>query len=61
MNHILKCVACGSYGLGEGCPCGERRVKPRPPKYSPEDKYGDYRRKFLEEKEMEREGAGKGA
>lgn len=46
MKHltILKCPACKSYALSESCPCGAARVSPRPPKYSPEDKYGRYRR-----------------
>ena len=49
MFHILKCSKCGSYGLREICSCGLKRSKPKPPKYSPEDKYGTYRRKFKEE------------
>ncbi|MGV8171775.1 MAG: nucleolar RNA-binding Nop10p family protein [Candidatus Woesearchaeota archaeon] len=44
MRHILKCMKCGSYGLVEECECGHKRVEPKPPKYSPEDKYGKYRR-----------------
>jgi H/ACA ribonucleoprotein complex subunit 3 len=46
MLHILRCERCGSYGLDESCGCGGSRAKPKPPKYSPEDKYGDYRRRF---------------
>ncbi|MBN1792318.1 ribosome biogenesis protein [Candidatus Woesearchaeota archaeon] len=53
MLHILKCVSCGSYGLGEKCSCGGLRAKPKPPKYSPEDKYGGYRRRFKEQKEAD--------
>ncbi len=49
MLHILKCSKCGSYGLKEKCECGLKRSRPKPPKYSPEDKYGSYRRKFKEE------------
>lgn len=49
MLHILKCPECKSYGLIEKCSCGATRAKPKPPKYSPEDKYGEYRRKFKEE------------
>ena len=49
MLHILKCPNCKSYGLKEKCSCGATRAKPKPPKYSPEDKYGEYRRKFKEE------------
>ncbi|MFH1506025.1 MAG: nucleolar RNA-binding Nop10p family protein [archaeon] len=47
-EHILKCPKCGSYGLSEGCSCGSKRVVPKPPKYSPEDKYGKYRRLYKE-------------
>jgi H/ACA ribonucleoprotein complex subunit 3 len=53
MNHILKCPACGSYGLDEKCSCGAKRGKPKPPKYSPEDRYGTYRRKFKENEQLE--------
>jgi H/ACA ribonucleoprotein complex subunit 3 len=45
-RHILKCPKCGQYTMKDACPtCGEKAVIPRPPKYSPEDKFGDYRRK----------------
>ncbi|RJQ16831.1 ribosome biogenesis protein [Candidatus Woesearchaeota archaeon] len=46
MSKILKCGQCKSYGLTEPCSCGGKRVSPTPPKYSPEDKYGEYRRKI---------------
>ncbi|MFH1400072.1 MAG: nucleolar RNA-binding Nop10p family protein [Nanoarchaeota archaeon] len=41
---ILKCPSCASYGFSESCPCGGKRGGVKPPKYSPEDKYGKYRR-----------------
>ncbi|MBC8494870.1 ribosome biogenesis protein [archaeon] len=44
MNKILKCEKCQGYGLVEVCDCGGKRINPKPPKYSPEDKYGSYRR-----------------
>ncbi|HIH43317.1 TPA: RNA-protein complex protein Nop10 [Candidatus Woesearchaeota archaeon] len=44
-NQILKCTSCGKYTMKELCGCGSKAVSPKPPKYSPEDKYGDYRRK----------------
>ena len=53
MNHILKCGACGSYGLDAKCSCGGTRSKPKPPRYSPEDRYGEYRRKFKENERLE--------
>ena len=42
---IRKCPNCGRYTLKEYCPeCKEKTVNPHPPKFSPEDKYGKYRR-----------------
>ncbi|MFH1072693.1 MAG: nucleolar RNA-binding Nop10p family protein [Nanoarchaeota archaeon] len=41
---ILKCPSCQSYGLQSSCSCGGERIAPKPPKYSPEDKYAKYRR-----------------
>lgn len=49
-RSILKCVSCNNYSLRETCPsCGGKCVFPKPPKYSPEDKYAKYRRKAKEE------------
>lgn len=46
MRHILKCVGCGQYTMEGACPkCGSKTVGIKPQKYSPDDKYGDYRRK----------------
>ncbi len=44
-RHIYKCKACKIYTMKEVCDCGEKTVTPKPPKYSPEDKYGEYRRR----------------
>lgn len=50
MKHILYCEKCKDYALTDPCPrCGERAFERKPPKYSPEDKYGKYRRQFKEE------------
>ena len=43
-NHIFKCDNCGKYTMNEKCSCGGTAVTTRPAKYSPEDKYGKYRR-----------------
>ncbi|RLE84342.1 MAG: RNA-protein complex protein Nop10 [Thermoprotei archaeon] len=44
---IRKCPSCKRYTLMEVCPkCGERTRSPHPPKFSPEDRYGEYRRKM---------------
>ena len=45
MKHILKCISCGNYTLKNKCNCDEQALNPKPPKYSPEDKYSSYRRK----------------
>ena len=48
-SHIKKCVVCSSYTL-ERMHCESSTIIPKPPKFSPEDKYGKYRR---EEKKKE--------
>ena len=47
----MKCQDCGQYTLKDKrCPsCGGIVKDPRPPKYSPEDRYGKYRRKAKRE------------
>jgi len=44
MKHIFKCTKCNEYTLSEECKCGGKAVSVKPPKYSPDDKYGSYRR-----------------
>lgn len=49
MRHIHTCPHCHSYTLEDSCPqCTQQTILARPPKYSPEDKYGEYRRKAKE-------------
>jgi len=49
MSNLLKCTHCNSYTLGASCPkCGKKTHNTTPPKYSPKDKYGHYRRMMLE-------------
>jgi len=43
-KHIFKCSGCGSYTMKEVHDCGSKAFSTRPPKFSPEDKYGRYRR-----------------
>jgi len=50
--QILKCQQCKSYSLSEKCSCGGIRIPVLPPKYSPDDKYGAYRRKYKEEENV---------
>ncbi|MFW9886560.1 MAG: RNA-protein complex protein Nop10 [Candidatus Thorarchaeota archaeon] len=46
MTGLFRCIECKQYTLEEDkCPkCGGSVVSPRPPKYSPQDRYGKYRR-----------------
>jgi H/ACA ribonucleoprotein complex subunit 3 len=48
MKKILKCKKCGKYTIKEKCECGGIAVIIKPPKYSPKDKYGKYRRQAKE-------------
>lgn len=44
---LKRCTACKEYTLQETCPrCGAKATPNRPAKYSPEDPYGEYRRKL---------------
>ena len=49
MAHVLlkRCTSCREYTLQETCPrCGAPAKPNRPAKFSPEDAYGEYRRKL---------------
>jgi len=42
---MRRCEGCGTYTLKGNCPkCGKQTNAPYPPSFSPEDKYGKYRR-----------------
>jgi H/ACA ribonucleoprotein complex subunit 3 len=55
---LRKCTECGRYTLKKDvCPyCGGKLTMPYPPKFSPVDKYGDYRRRYKMEKAAEFSG-----
>ncbi|NPA85827.1 MAG: RNA-protein complex protein Nop10 [bacterium] len=43
--RLRKCTACGAYTLLEQCPyCGGKTKIAHPPRFSPIDRYGKYRR-----------------
>ena len=45
MKHLLKCPKCHLYTLEGACPsCRTKTFPPKPPRFSPQDKYGEYRR-----------------
>jgi len=47
---IMKCPSCGTYTLKLSCgKCGAKTAHAQPAKYSPEDKYGKYRRMMKKE------------
>lgn len=51
---LKRCTGCGEYTLKERCPsCQGKVASARPAKYSPEDHYGEYRRRL---KKLERDG-----
>lgn len=64
-NVLLKrCLACKEYTLQDACPrCGGAAKPNRPAKFSPEDQYGEYRRKLkrLDASEVKAEAEAKAA
>ena len=50
MKHLRKCFNCNVYTMKEKCPkCNNQANVAAPVKFSPEDKYGVYRRKAKKE------------
>ncbi len=44
--RLRKCPKCGRYTLKERCPvCGAETVSAHPPRFSPVDPWGEYRRR----------------
>jgi len=47
MPSMLYCKTCDIYTLKKKCiTCGEKTISKNPPKFSPQDHYGKYRRKL---------------
>ena len=43
---MKKCPKCGRYTFKDVCPeCGSGTVSAHPPRYSPVDRYAEYRRR----------------
>ena len=52
MSKLRYCKNCKNYTLDKICSvCKENTVSKNPPRFSPQDKYGEYRRKL---KKLER-------
>ena len=56
MPHLFKCPKCKEYTLSQKqCPkCEGPVMDPKPAKYSPQDKYGVYRRKAKRQASLEK-------
>jgi H/ACA ribonucleoprotein complex subunit 3 len=51
-TSLRRCPKCQEYTLDDLCQrCGSKTLVPIPPRYSPEDKYGEYRRRLRKEGE----------
>ncbi|MFA6887902.1 MAG: nucleolar RNA-binding Nop10p family protein [Candidatus Woesearchaeota archaeon] len=48
-KHILYCSTCQRYTMQPVCTCGEKTAERKPAKFSPEDKYAQYRRQVKQE------------
>lgn len=51
MKTLLKrCDACKTYTMRDVCPhCGSPATRRAPARYSPQDRYGEYRRRLMAE------------
>lgn len=61
MRSLLRrCPSCGRYTLLDSCgACGSATICPVPPRYSPEDRMGEYRRRAILEEYGENGKLGK--
>jgi H/ACA ribonucleoprotein complex subunit 3 len=51
-GHIRRCKTDNTYTLSDVCPkCGEATVSAHPARFSPEDRYGEYRRRAAKKSE----------
>ena len=47
MSKLSYCNRCNEYALGEVCSrCKGKTISKYPPRFSPQDHYGKYRRKL---------------
>ena len=50
-TSLRRCPVCQEYMLDPVCKrCGAQTSVPVPPRYSPEDRYGEYRRRLKKER-----------
>ncbi|MBI2543186.1 MAG: nucleolar RNA-binding Nop10p family protein [Candidatus Aenigmarchaeota archaeon] len=47
---MRRCESCETYTFKQSCAkCNRETINPNPPKYSPEDRYGKWRRMSMDE------------
>ncbi|MCL2510298.1 MAG: hypothetical protein FWF07_04375 [Methanomassiliicoccaceae archaeon] len=47
-SALRRCASCGRYSTKDHCPsCRSATVCPVPAKFSPDDRYGEYRRRSI--------------
>jgi H/ACA ribonucleoprotein complex subunit 3 len=51
---LFRCDHCKRYTLQNVCPhCQQPTLNPAPPRFSPEDRYGKYRRQLRKEQNIQ--------
>ncbi|UCE73344.1 MAG: RNA-protein complex protein Nop10 [Methanomassiliicoccales archaeon] len=50
---LRKCEECGRYTLKDKCSCGNMTIVPQPARFSPQDRFGKYRRILKNQKAKE--------
>jgi H/ACA ribonucleoprotein complex subunit 3 len=56
-TYLRKCPSCGTYTLKDSCPVHNvPTTVPAPARFSPEDRYGSYRRRLIRKLEAEKDG-----
>ena len=48
-SAMKRCPECNEYTMLDVCGCGSPTVTALPAKYSPDDRYGEYRRRTIRE------------
>lgn len=43
---LRKCKVCDKYTIKDICSCGNKTIVPIPPRFSPQDRFGEYRRRL---------------
>ena len=52
MKEILYCSKCDKFTLKENCTCKNKTFSTKPARFSPEDKYGKWKKIYKKEKKI---------